>query len=107
VGTIADEWIRRHEETRHPPGVLAQWINSYPYQIKVVVGSAGEADEALSTLKRDLPGLPNGNIFLMPEGIDPETLARRSTWLIDFCKNSGYRYCHRLHIQLFGNTKGT
>jgi len=27
--------------------------------------------------------------------------------LIDICKRLGYRYCDRLHIQLFGNTKGT
>lgn len=107
AGTISDEWIARHEETRHAPSVLAQWIESYPYQIKLVVGSAGEADEAISSLKRDLPGLPNAKILLMPEGTDPETLAGRSSWLIDFCKNSGYRYCHRLHIELFGNTKGT
>ena len=46
-------------------------------------------------------------IHLMPEGTGSATLAGREGWLIDFCKKFGYRYCDRLHIRLFGNTKGT
>jgi 7-carboxy-7-deazaguanine synthase len=34
-------------------------------------------------------------------------LARRGAWLIDVCKEHGFRYCPRLHIDLFGNTRGT
>ena len=43
----------------------------------------------------------------MPEGVDPDTLRSRYDLLIDLCKENGYRLCHRLHIDLFGNTPGT
>jgi 7-carboxy-7-deazaguanine synthase len=36
-----------------------------------------------------------------------EELRTRSAWLVEVCKTHGYRFCHRLHIELFGNTRGT
>jgi 7-carboxy-7-deazaguanine synthase len=43
----------------------------------------------------------------MPEGIDAATLASRAPWIADVCKRTGYRYCPRLHVELYGNTRGT
>jgi len=106
-GSVATAWIKRHEETRHRPETLAEWTREHPFQIKLVVASEGDAREALVMLKEALPGIPNSKIHLMPEGTDSKTLASREMWLIDFCKEFGYRYCPRLHIHLFGNTKGT
>ncbi|MEZ6317298.1 MAG: hypothetical protein R3B49_00900 [Phycisphaerales bacterium] len=42
----------------------------------------------------------------MPEGIttpDPDAVA----WVVEACQRRGWRYGHRLHIQLFGNRRGT
>ena len=41
------------------------------------------------------------------EGIDAKTLASRSPWLVEICKREGFRFCPRLHIELFGHTRGT
>jgi len=106
-GTIDPAWIKRHEEARHQPEILSAWVRKYPHQIKLVVASQEDAVEALATLELALPGTPKWKIHLMPEGTDTGTLAAREGWLIDFCKKYGYRYCTRLHIRLFGNTKGT
>lgn len=107
-GSIAPAWIHKHESTRHNPEVLREWIREYPaFQIKLVVTDEQDASEALAALRRGIPDIPKWKIHLMPEGTDPGTLAARETWLIDFCKQNGYRYCQRLHIRLFGNTKGT
>ena len=107
-GTIDPAWIKRHEDARHQPDILAEWVKECPaYQIKLVVASEDDASEALVTLKLSLPDVPQWKIHLMPEGTDTETLASRDSWLIDFCKEFGYRYCSRLQIHLFGNTKGT
>ncbi|MEX1118686.1 MAG: hypothetical protein WEB60_07815, partial [Terrimicrobiaceae bacterium] len=107
-GSIDPAWIVRHEATRHQPEVLASWVREYPhFQIKLVVASEDDAAEALATIRATLPDIPPWKIHLMPEGITAETLDQRNDWLIDFCKKSGYRYCSRLHIHLFGNTKGT
>lgn len=106
-GSIDTAWIERHEGTRHQPEVLAEWVRAYPHQIKLVVATEDDAAESLAILKMALPDIPKWRIQLMPEGTDPKTLASREDWLIDFCKKFGYRYCSRLQIHLFGNTKGT
>lgn len=106
-GAIDPAWILRHEKTRWQPEVLADWHRNYAHQIKLVVANEEDAIEALGMVKVALPEISPSKIHLMPEGTDPGTLASREKWLIDFCKNSGCRYCSRLHIHLFGNTKGT
>jgi 7-carboxy-7-deazaguanine synthase len=42
----------------------------------------------------------------MPEGRSAEELHARSAWLVDVCKATGFRFCQRLHIALFGNVRG-
>ena len=53
------------------------------------------------------PGVRPENVFLMPEGIQLETLRERAGWLVEICRQRGYRYGHRLQIDLFGNARGT
>jgi 7-carboxy-7-deazaguanine synthase len=43
----------------------------------------------------------------MPQGQTPEELAKRSGFLSDICKEHGYRFCQRLHIDLYGGKRGT
>ncbi len=42
-----------------------------------------------------------------PKGTDSAILASRRADLIAICREKGYRFCDRLQIHLFGNTKGT
>jgi 7-carboxy-7-deazaguanine synthase len=51
--------------------------------------------------------VPPEKILLMPEGIKPEVLRLRQSWLVEVCKQTGWRYSPRLHIDLFGNQRGT
>jgi 7-carboxy-7-deazaguanine synthase len=103
----ASGWAGRHEETRCQPDVLRAWAESYPVQCKFVLASpddAAEMEKIMAPL-RDL--VPTWKILVMPEGTDPAVLAARERSLIALCKAHGYRYCDRLHIRLFGHTKGT
>ena len=43
----------------------------------------------------------------MPEGTTVEVLRERSGWLAEICKLRGYRYAPRLHVELYGNRRGT
>jgi 7-carboxy-7-deazaguanine synthase len=43
----------------------------------------------------------------MPEGTTPERLRERADWLAEACKARGWRYAHRLHVELYGNRRGT
>jgi 7-carboxy-7-deazaguanine synthase len=99
-------WAKKHEATRLQPEVISEWIRKYPVQLKFVVSSENDLAEIKDLLSR-LPSVPLHQILLMPEGIDVKTLAARSPWLIDICKREGFRFCPRLHIELFGYTRGT
>ena len=100
-------WVERHEKTRLQPDILRQWIDSYPFQLKFVVSDAQQLTEIADlAIFLDRP-IPPSKFLLMPEGVTVETLGSRRTWLIDACKQHGYRFCQRLHIDLFGNTRAT
>jgi 7-carboxy-7-deazaguanine synthase len=103
----AGPWRERHEKTRSNPAVIAEWLGSYPFQLKFVVSSTGDLRE-IEALLGVLPvPVPSHKVLLMPQGITPAELATRTPWLVDVCKTHGYRFCARLHIDLFGNTPGT
>ena len=115
-------WTKKHEATRLQPEVITEWIRKYPFQLKFVVSSENDLAEIKDLLSRlktfvapplkrvwseEGPPVPFHQILLMPEGIDSKTLASRSPWLVEICKREGFRFCPRLHIELFGHTRGT
>lgn len=51
--------------------------------------------------------IPPHKIQLMPEAKSLEVMRTRASWLSELCKARGYRYGHRLHIELYGNKRGT
>ena len=51
--------------------------------------------------------IPRERLFLMPEGTDSTTLRTRSRWLAEICAREGLRLSDRLHIHLYGDTRGT
>jgi 7-carboxy-7-deazaguanine synthase len=104
---LSATWRRKHEATRWQPEVVKAWIDAYPYQFKFVVSQSADVDELegmLASLKRDVP---RDRVLLMPEGITLEAIRGRAGWLGELCKARGYRYAHRLHIELYGNKRGT
>jgi 7-carboxy-7-deazaguanine synthase len=100
-------WVRRHEATRLRPEILRQWLDRYSCQLKFVVAGAADLAEIgdfLNSLER---AVPPARVLLMPEGTTADALNARKTWLTEACKRHGYRFCQRLQIDLFGNTRGT
>ena len=106
-GDINKEWIDRHESKRLDYDILSEWVNSYNFQLKFVVSREEEIKEIQNVISRIEGKILPQKVLLMPEGIDPDTLRSRYDLLINLCKENGYRLCHRLHIDLFGNTPGT
>lgn len=94
-------------ERRWNLDAMRAWIDEYAFQLKFVVTSETDLEEIhelLGLLDREI--VPE-RILLMPEGTDVEAIRNRDGFLVDICKQYGYRYCQRLHITLFGNTRGT
>jgi 7-carboxy-7-deazaguanine synthase len=107
AGTIGPGWIRQHEERRLQPGLIDAWIAGYRHQLKFVVSEAAqlrEIDDLLASLARQVA--PEC-VQLMPEGRSVEDLRARTPMLVEACKARGYRFCDRLQIGLFGDTRGT
>jgi 7-carboxy-7-deazaguanine synthase len=97
-------WAAQHERLRYQPDVLRYLISHYDYQLKFVVTSPVDLDE-IEERRRELE-IPASRVMLMPEGTRPETIAEKALWVVDICKNKGYRYSPRLHIDLWGDRRG-
>ena len=102
--TPAGDWRERHEATRIQPEVLLKLMAEYEHQLKFVVAASGDLEEVralIETLRAD-----RARVVLMAEGTDAETLRERSRWLAEICKQEGFRFSPRLHVDLWGNRRG-
>lgn len=98
------QWAERHEQARINLPVLRQLTRDFDYQLKFVVEKEDDLPE-IEALAQALEAPPS-RILLMPEGLDDPTLRIRSQWLVELCKQKGYRFCPRLHIYLWGPRRG-
>jgi 7-carboxy-7-deazaguanine synthase len=98
-------WAEQHDRLRIQPDVLRQLMAAYPYQLKFVVKNKSDIAE-IKALAEQL-GAKKSQVLLMPEGTDSLTLRERAPWIAEICKTEGYRFCPRLHIDLYGNKRGT
>jgi 7-carboxy-7-deazaguanine synthase len=96
----------KHEAMRLRPDVLRAFMEHCPYQLKFVVDQPGDIDEILRLLGQ-LPPVDPNLVLLMPQGVTREDLAARGPWVAELCKRHGFRFCPRLHIDLYGNKRGT
>lgn len=101
-------WVLRHEQTRLQPEVLRAWIETaVDYQLKFVISTQADLDEAHDIVAAIGLPIPPEKVLLMPEGTTLEAMRSRYDLLINACKRHGYRLSPRLHIELFGNKRGT
>lgn len=106
VGVVGGEWAVRHEQRRLNFEVLQGLIDRFPTrQFKFVVADAADVEEIDEVLV-NLRGWAPAEIMLMPEGVVTPSRARVEG-IARLCVSRGWRYCHRLHIELFGNRRGT
>ncbi|MCC7086163.1 MAG: 7-carboxy-7-deazaguanine synthase QueE [Pirellulales bacterium] len=102
----AGQWHDRHERTRHMPEVIRRLVVEYPYQIKFVVDSRRDCEEAESWLA-EFSEIDRTRVMMMPQGADLETLNHHADWLRSYCRERGFHFCARKHIEWFGCTRGT
>ncbi len=99
-------WSERHEQRRLNTEVLNALIARFPdRQLKFVVSDPSDLGE-IERVLTGLSGWAASDVMLMPEGVttpDPEKVR----WVVRACLQRGWRYCGRLHIELFGDTRRT
>ena len=97
-------WAAQHDRLRIQPDSLAQLMARYQYQLKFVIEKADDLEEVhalVAALNAD-----GERVILMPEGTDRDRLRERSVWLAEICKQEGFRFSPRLHVDLYGNRRG-
>jgi 7-carboxy-7-deazaguanine synthase len=109
-------FAKAHEAHRINLDVLVRFASDpaiVERQWKFVVAAQGDLVEIQALISqinaRLVPerAIPPADVLLLPEGTDLGALERRAGFVVELCKRHGYRYCPRLHIALFGNTRGT
>ena len=87
------------------PERLAAWAGEPKAWFKFVISDPDDVAEVLAI--QQTHAIPPSRIFLMPEGRDSAAVTSRLRWLADICSTSGYNLTDRLHIHLYGDTRGT
>jgi 7-carboxy-7-deazaguanine synthase len=100
------KFAKMHAARRLNFEVIQQFIDSYDYQLKFVVNQQedfGEIEEILEKLANVQPS----RVLIMGQGQTVRELRDKTKWIIELCKHYGFGYTPRLHIDLFGNRRGT
>ena len=87
------------------PERLSVWSSEPKAYFKFVISAPADLTEVLAL--RDAYAIPPSRIFLMPEGTDSAVLRAREVWLAPLALAHGLRLSDRLHIHLYGDTRGT
>lgn len=87
------------------PERLAAWAAEPRAFFKFVVATQADVEEVVAL--QQTHGIVPERLFLMPEGRSSDVIRERSRWLADTCAHLGFRFTDRLHIHLWGDTRGT
>lgn len=104
------KFAEMHESRRIDVDVITRLMGVCEYQLKFVVSTPDDLAEIeflLEKIGERAGSIPKSRVLLMPEGVDAESLRERGKWVAEICKERDYRFCPRLHVELFGNTRGT
>jgi 7-carboxy-7-deazaguanine synthase len=87
------------------PERLAAWAADPRAWFKFVVASPADVEEVAALVSAH--ALPCERVMLMPEGTASAILREREGWLAPLCLEHGFGLSDRLHIHLYGDTRGT
>jgi 7-carboxy-7-deazaguanine synthase len=100
------KFAKMHEERRLNFGVIQEFLDGYDYQLKFVVERRQDFTEIRDLLDQ-LVGVDRARVLVMAQGKTSEEVRRKAKWIVELCKEYGYGFTPRLHIDLFGNRRGT
>lgn len=71
---------------------------------KYVVAKPEDVQEVMQLVQKY--NIPRENVILMAEGYTHEEQMKKSQWVIELCKQHGFRYTPRAHISVYGPKRG-
>ena len=84
---------------------LQAWKNEPKAHFKFVISAPEDLSEVLAL--QQTYAIPSERIQLMPEGTTSAVIRSRSSWLAPLAHQHGFDCSDRLHIHLYGDTRGT
>ncbi len=87
------------------PERLAAWSSEPKAYFKFVISSPEDLSEVLELIDRY--GIDRARVYVMPEGTGSAVLRERERWLAPLALEHSLRLSDRLHIHLYGDTRGT
>jgi organic radical activating enzyme len=87
------------------PERLAGWAANPRAAFKFVIAEPDDVAEVLALAEHY--AIPRTRIWLMAEGVDTATLHAREAWLAQLCGELRLTLSKRLHIELYGDSRGT
>ena len=103
----SDRNAAAHDARRINFNALRAFVSGYEYQLKFVIESPEDVDETENLLEKLELNIPPQKVLMMPQARTREEIDSRSEWLEPICVEKGFRFCPRLHIELFGDKRGT
>ena len=94
-----------HQRRRIDQPVLRQFLDYYSCQLKFVVETEPDLVE-IQQLQQEMQ-IPSSTIVLMPQGISRDQIQGKQNWMVEICKQHGYRYSPRLQVDIWGDQRGT
>jgi len=98
-------WKKIHEKERLKRDIMRLFLDKYACQAKFVISDIQDIQE-VRELAEQIP-IPKETIVLMPQGVEINEIQEREKWLVEVCKETGYRYSPRLHLNIWGSKRGT
>jgi 7-carboxy-7-deazaguanine synthase len=100
------KFAEMHEARRLDFGVMEKFLDGYDCQFKFVVDQPADFDELRDVVPK-LKKVDASRVLIMAQGTTPREIQSKAQWIVELCKKFGYRYTPRLHIDLYGNRRGT
>ena len=96
--------FQQHQRLRINQPVLRQFLDQYNCQLKFVVETEPDLVE-IQQLQQEMQ-IPSSTIVLMPPGITRDQIQGKQNWMVEICKQQGYRYSPRLQVDIWGDQRG-
>ncbi len=99
-------WHDRHEQARFQPDVIRSLMSRYNCILKFVIDRPEDVNEVQQWLS-NFTEIDPGIVWLMPQARTREQLSEKAEWLRRLARQHGFNFSSRLHIEMFGNVRGT
>jgi len=94
-----------HEQRRLNISAIQRFIEQHDYQLKFVASDKSDLDEIEAVIKQ-LTGIDRDKVMLMAQARTQEEYRRVGPTVAQMCIDYNYRYCQRLHVELWSDQPG-